>query len=68
MFDENGRYTGHAAIVLGQDANGIQVIDQWNIRENGRITGQHTPSERTLHFRNPWRARVDRGESYHVLE
>ena len=67
-FDDQGRYTGHTAIFLGQDERGIQVIDQWNIRENGRITGQHQPSERTLHFGDPFRARVDRGEFYDVIE
>jgi hypothetical protein len=67
-FDDNGHYTGHAAIYLGQDANGIQVIDQWNRRQNGRITGQHQPGERTLYLRQPWHARVDRGESYNVVQ
>jgi len=28
IFDQNGRYIGHAAIYLGQDAQGIHVIDQ----------------------------------------
>ncbi len=67
-FDSNGRYTGHAAIYLGQDERGIRVIDQWNIRENGRVTGQHTPSERTLPFGQPWHDRIDRGEFYYVVE
>ena len=67
-FDNNGRYTGHAAIYLGQDERGIQVIDQWNMRQNGRIVDQHRPSERILHFGQPWHARVDRGESYNVVE
>jgi len=67
-FDSNGRYDGHAAIYLGQDAHRIQVIDQWNIREEGRVIRQYRPSERTLNFEQPWHARVDRGEFYHVVE
>jgi hypothetical protein len=67
-FDSDGRYTGHNAIYLGQDANGIQVVDQWNNRQNGRTVSQHQPSQRTLHLGQPWRARVDRGESYSVIE
>lgn len=67
-FDSNGHYDGHAAIYLGQDENGIRVIDQWNIRQAGRITGQNPPSERILHLGEPNRARVDRGEMYYVVE
>lgn len=67
-FDINGRYTGHAAIYLGQDADGIRVVDQWNIRENGRVIRQHQPSNRTLPFGQPQRAFINRGEPYHVVE
>lgn len=59
-FDSNGRYIGHAAIYLGQNAQGIQVIDQWNRRDQGgRITSQHQPSLRTIGFDRPHNARVD---------
>jgi hypothetical protein len=69
-FDGNGHYDGgHAAIYLGQDEHGIQVVDQWNIRDShGRITRQQPPLERTLHFGQPFRDRVDRGEPFHVVE
>jgi len=68
-FDANGHYSGHAAIYLGQDANGIRVIDQWNNRDReGRITSQHAPSERTLPFGDPRHSRINRGDSYRVLE
>lgn len=68
-FDSNGHYTGHTAIYLGQDENGIQVIDQWNRRNpNGNITSQHKPSQRTLYFNQPQRNRVNQGESYYVVE
>lgn len=68
-FDSNGHYDGHAAIYLGQDEHGIQVIDQWNRRDSqGHIIGQHQPSERTLPLNDPGHARIDRGEFYNVVE
>ena len=67
-FYENGRYSGHAAIYLGQDENGVRVLDQWNVRHRDGTVSQHTPSERTLPFNDPRHARVDRGESYGVVE
>lgn len=68
-FDSNGSYDGHAAIYLGQDEHGIQVIDQWNIRHrDGRIVRQRQPGARTLYFGDPHHDRVDRGEAYHVVE
>jgi hypothetical protein len=68
-FDSNGHYSGHAAIYIGQDENGIRVVDQWNIRDReGRIIGRHTPSARRLWRDEPGHDRIDRGESYHVVE
>ena len=71
-FGSNGNYFGHTAIFLGQDYNGIQVLDQWNIRENGlpggKIIRSRPPSVRTLYFRTPQKIFVDRGEVYHVVE
>ncbi len=67
-FDSNGRYDGHAAIYLGQDAQGIRVIDQWNRRQGGRIVGQVRPGERTLPLGDPRHAHIDRGEYYYVVE
>lgn len=68
--DGNGHYDGgHAAIFLWQDANGMHVIDQWNRRDaQGRIIGQQPPHERTLPFGDPHHDRIDRGESYRVVE
>lgn len=63
-FDETKRYgnkvdgTSHVAIYLGEDAIGIQVIDQW--------VG-HPVSERTIHFRSSPRA-VNDGRNYYVVE
>jgi hypothetical protein len=68
-FRENGRYEGHAAIYLGQDEHGIQVIDQWNERApDGRIIGQQPPHERTLYLNDPHHGGVNRGELYYVVE
>lgn len=67
-FDGNGHYTGHAAIYLGQDAHGIQVIDQWNVRQDGRVILQHPPRVRTLSFRERQRTLINSGESYRVVE
>lgn len=68
-FDSKGRYEEHAAIYLWQDQHGIRVIDQWNRRDQeGHIRDQHQPSERILHFDDPRRAHVDRGEFYNVVE
>lgn len=67
-FDKDGKYEGHAAIFLSQNANGIEFVDQWNICGGGKIILQHPPSERTLHFNEPWRQAVDQGELYRVIE
>ncbi len=68
-FDSNGHYTGHAAIYLGQDSNGIQVIDQWNNRDSsGRITSQQGPHQRTIRFGNVGGSVVNQGERYHVVQ
>jgi hypothetical protein len=62
-FDQNNRYgnkvdgTSHVAIYLGQDAVGIQVLDQW--------VG-HPVSERTIFCRPAPRA-VNDGRNYYVV-
>lgn len=54
----NGHYEGHAAVYLGETADGIRVFDQWNAqRAHVRIihyTGRH--------------AFVDTGDNYYVVE
>ena len=73
-FDANGRYgnhtngASHAAIYLGQDARGIEVIDQWNIRQHHQIIGKHAPQKRVLRFQNPHAQPVDQGSQYYVVE
>jgi hypothetical protein len=74
VFDSDGRYgnhtdeTSHAAIYLRQDANGIYVIDQWNIRVNGKVGRRQAPHERLIPFNPSKRAAVDHGELYHVIQ
>lgn len=68
-FDSDGHYDGHAAIYLGQDEYGIQIVDQWNIRDSdGRIVGQQPPGARTLPFNDPQHSWINRGDSYRVVE
>ena len=52
-------------VAAATDEHGIQVVDQWNVREGGRIVEHLRPSERTFNLGQPW---VDRGESYNVVE
>jgi hypothetical protein len=58
-FDDDGHYTGHAAIYLGQDAHGIHVIDQWNVRQDGRVVRQQPPDNHTLSFMEPRRTLIN---------
>jgi len=32
-FTSEGRYQGHAAIYVGQNASGLKVLDQWNAQK-----------------------------------
>lgn len=63
-FDESGKYPAdhagrHAAIYLGKNAIGIQVLDQWNSQ------GEVLP--RTIKFNNPGK-RSNNGDTYYVIE
>jgi len=76
-FDDNGKYISdthgqsHAAIYMGQDAVGIQVLDQWVSKtkdKKGVISLIVTPVHpRTIYFRNA-KAAVDDGRNYYVIE
>ena len=71
-FDEHGRYanrqTGnHAAIYMGQDAQGIMVIDQWNNRRHGMIVGKQAPHIHMLLFGDK-RPYVDNGNNFYVVD
>jgi hypothetical protein len=69
-FDDNGHYDGHAAIYLWQDEHGIHVVDQWNRRDphDRHIIGRQPPHERTIPFNDRDHTRINRGESYYVIE
>ena len=69
-FDADGRYgnhtngTSHAAIYLGQTADGIQVLDQWH----GPTASTSSPvHQRTIHFRG-WGHKVDDGDAFYVVQ
>ena len=72
-FDDAGKYANHrhgnhAAIYLGQDARGIQVIDQWNATDP--VTHQrrpHPPSRRTISF-NDKKGAQDNGNKFSVIQ
>lgn len=66
---ENGQYTNHAAIYLGQDKDGIQVIDQWAERKNpdGTIKRKaQPPHKRTIRWDG--KANSDNGTLFFVIE
>lgn len=71
-FDNYGKYAdqpvgNHAAIYMGQDAQGIMVIDQWNNRRNGAIVGKQAPHIHMLLFDDK-RPYVDNGNNFYVVE
>ena len=63
-FNQNGQYanatdgSSHAAIYLGQNAQGIQVEDQW---------AGHAASTRTISWSNPSGVGADTGSQFHVV-
>jgi hypothetical protein len=67
-FDPDGRYgnhldgRSHAAIYLGQDAVGLQVLDQWT----GHV--KQPVHQRTIRFRNGQGLRVNDGDQFNVVE
>lgn len=76
-FDVDGRYgnhtdgRSHAAIYLGQDENGIQVLDQWlghsTDRRGDKIITPHPVSQRTIRFNQQPRPE-NVGGNYYVVE
>jgi len=61
----NGGYQGHAAIYMGQNAIGIQVLDQWGGTDEFSHFGP-----RTIYFNRPREAtRVSNiGELFYVVD
>jgi hypothetical protein len=64
-FDDDGHYgnhtdgSSHAAIYLGQDHVGLQVIDQWVC---------HPTAPRTIRFRGGVGKKVNDGDQFCVVE
>ncbi len=73
-FDPGGSYgnhtdgRSHAAIYLGQDASGIQVIDQWINHPQGQKPSPHTAATRTLYFNAVHGADADNGDNFYVID
>lgn len=67
-FDANGCYanlkdeSSHAAIYLGQNAMGIEVLDQWSGRT---VQPVH---QRTIRFKNGHGLKADDGDQFYVVE
>ena len=72
-FDADGRYgnhtngQSHAAIYMGQDARGIQVIDQWVHMKHGKRE-VHAAQTRTIAFRGGHGPRSDDGDQFYVVQ
>ena len=64
-FDSSDRYSNaldgssHAAIYLGQDERGIQVLDQW---------AGNTAAARTIPWTNPSGVAANTGTAFHVVQ
>ena len=73
-FDRDGHYgnhtdgRSHAAIYLGQDAERIHVIEQWNVWDHGQLVKHIAPHERIISFNNPKVQSINQGENYYVVE
>ena len=64
-----GKSPRHGAVYLGQNANGIRVLDQWAERKDskGKVTrGSHVVQERTIRFTG--KGGVDDANSYFVIK
>lgn len=76
-FDDNGKYISdtnglsHAAIYMGQDAQGIQVLDQWigtKKGPDGKVIRVPTGVQaRTIAFSNRPKP-INDGRNYYVIE
>ena len=58
-FDKIGRYSGHAAIYLGQNEAGLQAFDQW---------ATHVAQIRVIRFKGRQSLDVDDGDQYRIVE
>jgi hypothetical protein len=76
-FDDKGSYISdtdglsHAAIYMGQSAEGIQVIDQWVLRQKddkgASVRTHKVAAERTIYFRNSTKP-INDGRNYYVID
>jgi hypothetical protein len=74
-FDPDGRYgnhtdgRSHAAIYIGQNADGIQVIDQW-VDYINHVPKPHVASRRTIAWKpkKPKTLDVNIGDMFYVVQ
>lgn len=70
-YENNTSGKSHAAIYMGQDANGVKVYDQWMYMEtdaDGKKTKKaRMVDERTIRF-SPHKKAVNDGRNYFVIE
>ncbi|OWK41897.1 hypothetical protein FRUB_03975 [Fimbriiglobus ruber] len=65
----DGKYNGHAAIYLGQNAEGIQVVDQWAERKDGKgkvLRPAQPPHTRTIKWNG--KGISNDGMLFHVIQ
>jgi hypothetical protein len=55
----DGKYSGHAAVVINVTADGISVLDQWNSKP--------IVSQRTIYFDNR-KSFVNNGNNYSIIK
>jgi hypothetical protein len=74
LFDANGKYgnhtdgSSHAAIYMGQDSTGINIVEQYNIRDaDGKISTQISPHSYHLSFNTTAKSPIRHGENYRVI-
>ncbi len=72
-FDGDGRYgnhtdgSSHAAIYMGQTADGIEVIDQWVHTAGGKRHVQMA-HRRLIRFRGGMGQKSDDGDAFYVVQ
>lgn len=62
------KYSGHAALYLGQNAEGIQVVDQWAERKKGGKVTRPAQPPHTRTIRWDGKGPSDNGTLFHVID
>lgn len=68
-FTSEGKYSGHAAIYVGQSTDSLQVWDQWTKKTKGKPDLPRPVSPRPISFRGGKGLHpVDDGDQYFVID